>query len=197
MSENPNFTEEDAKKLWRSYAEKLNRTISTAREEFIDKELRQYHKEDLADLRNNSIKGFYTQAAIEQYRMATFMPRYNRLVFRDVAQRMGRVANRLPFENVFKSLYRGKLASTVVNRTTGAIERNTGRLRNFAEKTTNVLRQVWAGAYSNYMDDVTSAYTKGYYINDYNNYLAHKYDSDAWGYEASNLSNFIAGVNSA
>ena len=196
-AQNPQMTQQDAENLWKGYSEKENRQISQLREEFIDNELRNFHKDDLKKLRDNSIKGFYTQAAIEQYRMATFMPKFNRLVFRDQAQRMGRLANRLPFENTFKNLYKGKLASTIVDETTGSIVRNTGKLRTIAEKVTNVGRQVWAGAYSNYMDDVTSAYTKGFYINDYNNYLATKYNPDTWGYEASNLSNFMAGMNSA
>lgn len=197
------LTEEQVQAIWQNFAYKASAEQQELREKFIDNELKKYHAEDLKKLRNESIKAFYTQAAIEQVRMANFMPKYNRLVFRDIAQRRGNLANRLIGEDtkLGKKLYTGKLAShtSTIDPTTGKLvmSRNTGKLRNIAEKTSNALRQIYSGAYSNYMDDVTSAFTKGYYLNDFNDYLASKYNNETWGYAASNMSNFLAGMNEA
>jgi hypothetical protein len=58
----------------------------------------------------------------------------------------------------------------------------------------NVLRSVSGGFYSNWMDDVTTAFTTGYYLNDFNNYLDNKYDINSVNNSVDFMSNFLAGM---
>lgn len=59
------------------------------------------------------------------------------------------------------------------------------------------LARVWGGFESNYFDDVTVAFGKGFGLGKFNNYLAHKYNPESAADSIDALSNFFVGIDNA
>ena len=61
----------------------------------------------------------------------------------------------------------------------------------------SVLKPVWGGFESNYFDDVTVAFGKGFGLGKFNNYLAHKYDPENAADTIDTMSEFFTGISAA
>lgn len=70
------------------------------------------------------------------------------------------------------------------------LNKNWGRVR-------PMLKNLWGGFESNYFDDVTVAFGKGFGLGEFNNYLANKYDPENDAKSIDAISEFFTGLDSA
>ena len=128
----------------------------TAEEEPLHAEARQQAFNDAAD-------AFAIDATIEQLRMGTTGAAFRRYLF-DKGTLRTIDANNAYANVTYKN---GKFAL--------------GKNPRAKLIAANVSAQIFGGFQSNYFDDVTVAYARGFQIQDYNNYLLQKYSPSAYG----------------
>lgn len=136
------------------------------------------HAEDRQYARLKAADAYMVDATIEEMRMAAGNFAFKKYLFgKNTRAALG---DNNPFLGNIESDAAGNLAST------------TNKAWNTTKK---VLTPVWDGFQSNYLDDVTVGFGKGFGLGEYNNYLAQKYNPEKA--IAANLdwtSQFISGL---
>ena len=138
------------------------------------------HAKDRQEAQNAAADAYVTDATLEHIRMAGTIGMFKNYLFDKGTLNAMKLNN--PYVDVTVQGGRYALAK---NATTKAALRTIG---------TNV----WGGFYSNYMDDVTVGFAKGFGLQEYNNYLFNKYNPAAYGSTIDEyVSPFIAGISGA
>lgn len=162
----------DTEQAWQDYIEHTRKQVSEEQEAL--------HAEDRQQALNDAAKAYMMDASIEHLRMAT-----TNGIFKSYLFDKGTL-NALKMNNPY-------VAVTTKN---GAYALGKNATRKAALGTLGT--QVWGGFHSNYFDDVTVGYAKGFGIQDYNNYLLQKYNPAAYGSVMDDYVNpFLAGLAGA
>lgn len=85
------------------------------------------------------------------------------------------------------------LTKNIVNNTEG----NLALANKHWTRVKPMVKAVWGGFESNYFDDVTVAFGKGFGLGKFNNYLAHKYNPEQDAETIDTLGEFFTGIDSA
>ena len=162
----------DTEQAWQDYIEHTRKQVSEEQEAL--------HAEDRQQALNDAAKAYMMDASIEHLRMAT-----TNGIFKSYLFDKGTL-NALKMNNPY-------VAVTTKN---GAYALGKNATRKAALGTLGT--QVWGGFHSNYFDDVTVGYAKGFGIQDYNNYLLQKYNPAAYGSVMDDYVNpFLTGLAGA
>lgn len=170
--ERGNYIPVDADKAWQAHLDYTR--------EHLRKKLEQEHAKDRLQARKDAANAYITDASIEALRMSGINTMLKGYLFDKGTLQALKLNN--PYVNVTtkdglyavgKKAVRNKILSTAA-------------------------KNVWGGFYSNYMDDVTVGFAKGFGMQSYNNYLYNKYNPEAYGDVLdSYVSPFIAALNGA
>ena len=138
------------------------------------------HAKDRQEAKNAAADAYVADATLEHLRMAGTIGMFKNYLFDKGT------LNALKLNNPF--------VDTTVKEGRYALAKNATRKAAMRTIGTNV----WGGFYSNYMDDVTVGFAKGFGLQDYNNYLFNKYNPAAYGSTIDEyVSPFIAGMSGA
>lgn len=162
----------DGDEAWQDYVEHTRKQVMQEQEAL--------HAEDRQQALNDAAKAYMMDASIEHLRMATTNGIFKSYLFDKGTLNALRLNN--PYVNV-----------TTKN---GVYALGKNATRKAALGTLGT--QVWGGFHSNYFDDVTVGYAKGFGIQDYNNYLLQKYNPAAYGSVMDDYVNpFLTGLAGA
>ena len=162
----------DEDQAWQDYIEHTRRQVREEQESA--------HSEDRQQALNDAAKAYMMDASIEHMRMATTNGIFKSYLFDKGTLNALRMNN--PYVNVTT---KNGLYALGKNATKKAAAATLGT-------------QVWGGFHSNYFDDVTVGYAKGFGIQDYNNYLLQKYNPAAYGSVMDDYVNpFLTGLAGA
>lgn len=162
----------DEEQAWEDYTNYIRKQVRKEQEEI--------HAEDRQQAENDAALAYMTDATIEHIRMAT-----TNGIFKNYLFDKGTL-NALRLNNPY-------VASTTKNGLY-ALGKHATRNRALTTLGTNI----WGGFHSNYFDDVTVGFAKGFGLQDYNNYLLQKYNPAAYGSVMDDYVNpFLAGMAGA
>ena len=162
----------DEEKAWEDYIKHTEKVVREEQESL--------HAEDRQQAANAAADAYAVDATIEAARMAPINAAFKSYLFDKGTLNAVKANN--PYLNTTtkegayiagKSAYAKKVASAVG-------------------------KNIWGGFHSNYFDDVTVGFAKGFGLQDYNNYLYEKYNPAAYGTVIDDYVNpFIAGMAGA
>ena len=168
-SQGSNWTPVDEKKAWEDYTASVTERIKEKQEEL--------HSTDRQEAQNTAANAYIADATIEHLRMTGTASMFKSFVFDKGT------LNALRLNNPY--------VATTTKEGQYALAKHA--TKNAALKT--IGQNVWGGFYSNYMDDVTVGFAKGFGLQDYNNYLFNKYNPASYGSTIDEyVAPFVAGI---
>lgn len=167
-----NWEPVDEKQAWQDYRSTVQNRMVENQEDL--------HVKDRQEAQKAAADAYVTDATLEHIRMAGTIGMFKNYLFDKGT------LNALKLNNPY--------VDVTVNEGRYALAKNATRKAALRTLGTNV----WGGFYSNYMDDVTVGFAKGFGLQEYNNYLFNKYNPAAYGSTIDEyVSPFIAGIAGA